>query len=429
MRVKQRPLATRKRHVPALTAGTIAFACSFFAAPAHAERLPSTLSAGFSHTCATKGSGALYCWGANDSGQLGDGTTVGRSIPAPVAMLGSGVAEVSASDLFTCARKTDGTVWCWGNNASGQLGDGTTDDNLIPEQVVALGANVAQISTGDLFACARKTDGTVWCWGSGGFLGDGVDSSLVPVQVASLGNTVVEISCGDGTSCARKADGTLFCWGSNAFGAVGDGTTIDRPTPVQVTALANNVAEVSVGDVFACAREVDNSLWCWGTGGRGELGDHGTTDHFVPMLVRPITGGTAFGIQLSANGQHACDIDANRALLCWGSASSGEIGNNQIANAIVAPVTVTSLGMTAAEVTTGVNHDTCVRKVDGSIFCWGLNASGELGDGTTSDRHTPVQVIGFGPPSAVPAGTPWTFALLALSIAGLAFSKLRQSHA
>src|SRR5262249_8069734 len=156
------------------------------------------------------------------------------------------------------------------------------------------------------FACARKTDGTVWCWGGGGFLGDGVETSLTPVQVASLGNTVVEISCGDGTSCARKADGTLWCWGSNVFGAVGDGTTMDRTTPVQVTTLGSNVAEVSVGDVFACAREVDNSLWCWGNGGRGELGDHGTGDHFVPMLVRPILGGIEFGTQLSANGQHAC---------------------------------------------------------------------------------------------------------------------------
>jgi len=222
--------------------GTAVGAWALAPRAARAERSAPDVAVVFSHSCARLFDGSVRCWGANDSGQLGNGTASDSATPVPVPSLGTDVAEVSAGDLSTCARKTDGTLWCWGNNVSGQLGDGTTDSAFVPVQVASLGNQVAEVSAGDLFACARKTDGTLWCWGTGFIDGAASGSSLTPVPVAALGDTVAEVSTGDGAACARKTDGTVWCWGDNTFGIIGDGTTTTRPAPVPVAALGADVA-------------------------------------------------------------------------------------------------------------------------------------------------------------------------------------------
>lgn len=395
-----------------------------FTADAQAEAVPPRLGAGYSHTCTRKTDGTLWCWGANDSGQLGNGTTQPSLVPIQVTALGNQVAQVTVGDLFTCAIKVDHTLWCWGNNVSGQLGDGLTDDSLVPVQITAVGSDVAEVSAGDLFTCARKGDGTLWCWGSG-YLGDGtVGQRSTPGQVTALGNTVAQVSTGSAAACARKADGTLWCWGDNEFGIVGDGTTVERTTPVQVTTLGTGVAEVSVGDLFACARKTDGNVWCWGTNDHAQLGDGSTNDHFLPAAV--IGLGKA-AIQISANGRHACAIRVDNTLGCWGSNFNGEIGDGSVIDR-PNPVKVSVFVDNIAEVSAGINHTTCARLGDGRVACWGANSTGALGDGTTVDRHVPVSAI---PPTAqgvsVPAGSVWTSAALALLLFGVARRRLRRS--
>jgi hypothetical protein len=402
----------------------VAFLAPFMLLPreALAERFPSTVSAGRSHSCAIRSTGTVWCWGANDAGQLGDGTTNDSSVPVEVKQLGNSVVEVSAGDLFTCARKTDGTAYCWGSGAAGQLGNGGLNDSSIPIQVSVPGSGVTQISTGDLFACAVNTDGALYCWGGGGFLGDGTgNASSTPVQVTTLGNAVAEVSAGDTAACARKTDGTLWCWGSNTFGIVGDGTTDDRMTPVPITNLGSAVAEVSVGDLFACARKLDSSLSCWGTNDQGQLGDGTSVNHFAPAAVTAL-GNTVASI--SANGRHACARRTDASLWCWGWNASGELGDGMTASRPL-PAQVTPFGAGASDVSAGGDHDTCAYRIDGSLWCWGSNAAGKVGDGTTTNRRSPVQVVSFGAPSAVPATPIGTLAVLAGVFALVGLTRIR----
>jgi alpha-tubulin suppressor-like RCC1 family protein len=407
------------------TAATLAILTAA-AAQARAEAIPPRLGAGYSHSWARKADGTLWCWGANDSGQLGNDSTQSSNVPLQVTALGNQVAQVSLGDLFTCAIKLDHTLWCWGNNVAGQLGDGLTDDSLVPVPITAVGNDVAEVSAGDLFTCARKGDGTLWCWGSG-FLGDGTNGQRsTPGQVTLLGSNVAQVSTGGAAACARKTDGTLWCWGDHEFGIVGDGTTVDRLTPVQVTGLGTAVAEVSVGDVFACARTTDGNVWCWGTNDHAQLGDGSTADHFIPAVI---VGLGKPAIQISANGRHACAVRSDNALGCWGSSFNGEVGDGTVIDR-PNPVKVSVLPSAVAEVSAGVNHTTCARMSDGRVACWGYNGTGALGDGTTLDRRVPVQALPPTSPGApIPAGGGWTSAALALLLTGVAIGRLRRARA
>jgi hypothetical protein len=192
-----------------------------------------------------------FCWGDNFSGEVGDGSTTVRLTPAAVMGLGNSVAEISANNFFSCARKTDGTLWCWGGNMDGELGNGTTNQSSAPVRVAALGNSVVQVSAGDTGACALTNDHILWCWGNNfqGNMGDGTTTQrLSPVRVTTLGNTVAEVSMGVHT-CARRLDGTVWCWGNNVTGQLGDNATISSPTPVEVPILtAGTGAPVPAGD-------------------------------------------------------------------------------------------------------------------------------------------------------------------------------------
>ncbi len=389
----------------ALAAGAVVA----LAAPARGESSALSVASGYSHACGVKADHTLWCWGANDSGQLGDGTNTNRPLPVQVTALGSSVAEVSVGDLYTCARKTDGSLWCWGNNASGQLGNGTAVDTSTPTQVTALGTGVAEISAGDLFACARKTDGTAWCWGSGP-LGDGTGTpALAPVQVPGLSG-VAQVSTGDGAACARKTDGSLWCWGFNTFGVVGDGTTNDQLSPVQVT---TGVACVSVGDLFACATKSDGTVWCWGTNDKGELGDGTTTNHFSPAAV---PGLPAQAATVTANGRHACSALTDGRLYCWGWNGAGELGDGTTVDRH-SPTQVAALSSSSVQVSAGVNQNSCASLVDGSIWCWGSDSSAQVGDGAGLTRTSPVRVLAAIQSASVPATPAWARAGLALLLA------------
>jgi alpha-tubulin suppressor-like RCC1 family protein len=286
-----------------------------------------------SHACAVTADTNVWCWGYNDYGQVGDGSTLERHSPFRVGL--TGVAEVSAGDWHTCARKHDGTLWCWGE---GRSVDGRFENHLEPVQIVPLGDTVVQASVGSSHACAVKTDGSLWCWGRlnrHGQIGDGtLEVRYEPVQVTALGNEVAQVSAGSSTTCAVKTDGTLWCWGENDHGEVGDGTAeTPRTSPVQVASLDNEVTQVSTRRSVTCARTRDGSAWCWGQNAYGELGD-GTIDHtcelvgpcehsrYIPAKVEGLGDVVTVSV-----GTHVCVLQRDDAVWCWGGNSNGSLGD------------------------------------------------------------------------------------------------------
>ena len=252
-----------------------------------AAQVPS-VSAGFSHTCAVKTDHTLWCWGSNGEGEFGDGTTTGSLVPVQVSGHATDWASVSAGDTHTCAVKTDHTLWCWGANLSSELGDGTTADSLVPVQVSGHATDWASVSAGSLRTCAVKTDHSLWCWGynGDGELGDGTTTgSLVPVQVSghatdwAAGFTSIDFTC------AVKTEGTVWCWGENPDGELGDGTTTSSLVPVQVSGHATDWAALSAGVEHTCAVKAEGTVWCWGDNYYGDLGNGTTTGSPVPVQV------------------------------------------------------------------------------------------------------------------------------------------------
>jgi alpha-tubulin suppressor-like RCC1 family protein len=356
------------------------------AAPARAEPPSVQVTAAYGDTCVRRSDATAWCWGFNGLDSLGDGTTNNSSSPVAAINVGTGVAEISAGQYHTCARKTDGTVWCWGYDSDGEIGNGTSNSWSAPVQVPTL-SNVVQISTGYYHTCARKSDGTIWCWGAGssGELGDGSGTTQwIPIQVAGLTNAV-DVSCGFDHSCARKSDGTAWCWGANDWGQLGDGTQNGHATPEQVTALGSTVAEISANNQYTCARKTDGTVWCWGNNTDAVIGDGTSNDRLLPVQVPGLPRGA---VQISAGDNSTCAILGDSTLWCWGSNFDGDIGDGTT-NLRSTPEQVTAI-YPVAEVSVGVH--TCARKFDGTVWCWGHNSSGELGNGSTTPSYTPVQV-------------------------------------
>jgi hypothetical protein len=244
--------------------------------------------AGGNHNCAVKTDHTLWCWGNNFSGQLGDGTTTNSPVPVQVSGHATDWATVTGGGDGTCAVKTDHTLWCWGLNFAGQLGDGTTTNSPVPVQVSGHATDWATVTAGQDYTCAEKTGRTVWCWGinSSGQLGDGTTAdSPVPVQVSGHATDWATVTANWARTCAIKTGHTMWCWGDNGFGQLGDGTTTNRPVPVQVSGHTPDWATVSDGLGHTCAEKTEGTVWCWGWNIDGQLGDGTTTDSPVPVQV------------------------------------------------------------------------------------------------------------------------------------------------
>ena len=359
------------------------------------EPTASELACGSTHTCARKINGSLWCWGTGGDGELGDGTQTDRSSPVEVTALGTTVSAVTAGDYHTCARKSDGSLWCWGANGTGQLGLGTVGQENSPVEVTALGNTVIAAAAGSQHTCAQKSDGSLWCSGGNGNgqLGDGTTvSTSSPIQVTALGHAVTTVAAGSFHTCARKNDGSLWCWGRNIEGQLGDGTTTSQSSPIEITALGHAVTTVAAGSFHTCARKSDGSLWCWGHNPSGQLGDGSTTDKSSPIEV--IALGNAV-VAFAAGAQHTCARSVDGSLACWGANEFGELGDGTTTGTS-SPVEVTALGNAVTTVAAGAMH-TCARKSDGSLWCWGYDAFGQLGDGSTTNESTPVAVSGSWP--------------------------------
>ena len=253
-----------------------------------------SIALGEGHGCAVNSAGGVVCWGFNQYGEVGDGTTTHRASPVQVSGLTSGVASVSAFGWHTCALKTTGAVVCWGRNDYGQLGDGSSTNRTTPVQVSGLTSGVANVSVAETHTCVLLSGtGAVKCWGNNaaGQLGDGTKTKrLVPTTATQPGSSVTALSAGGDQTCAVKAGG-LRCWGSNVYGQLGNGTTTSSATAVQVSGLTTGVSSVAVGVSHACALLTSGGAKCWGRNLSEQLGNGGTTDSKTPVQVVGLTSG------------------------------------------------------------------------------------------------------------------------------------------
>lgn len=363
------------------------------------------------HTCARTTGGAVKCWGTNAAGQLGDGSTTDRRVPVDVSGLGSGVIAIAAGGNHTCALLETGAVRCWGANASGQLGDGSTAQRLTPTDVSGLDGGVAAIAAGANHTCARSSAGGFTCWGSNAFgqLGDGSTiNRLIPNEVADPGG-VAELVAGSDHTCVRTRAGAITCWGRNTFGQLGDGSTSFRPTPNLVSVLGRGLAAITAGGRHTCARTGAGAAKCWGLNTSGQLGDGSVTPRSTPVDVSGLDSGV---VAIAGGFAHTCALSSAGAVRCWGDNLGGQLGDGSSASRQLTPVAVSGLASGLVAITAGTAH-TCALSHAGAVKCWGDNALGQVGDGSTSARPTPVDVSGLSSGvTAIAAGDAHTCALL-----------------
>ena len=382
------------------------------------------VSAGGYHTCALFSNGSIECWGANWYGQLGNNSVKDSSEPVVVSLSGATATAVAAGEYHTCAIITGGTVKCWGYNNVGQLGNNTTTDSWIPVSVdLGVGAVATAISAGDEFTCALLSDHTVKCWGYNvyGQLGNNSTAdSHIPVAVNSL-TTATSITLGGFHACSLVTGGGVVCWGANwdaqlaqGYGQYGTPNTTDSHVPVAVLdpdstwsdpLLLDDATEVVAGTYGTCALSTADGTICWGSDGRGQLGDNmGATDLLaaLPVSPAPLTGATS----VAAGGWHNCAIVAGGAAKCWGYNNDGQIGDGTTTNRPTPASVLTLTG--AAQLSGGKNH-TCALITGGTLECWGYNSYGQLGDGRTLYSSTPVEVLRLGSPPGPPTGVYGTY--------------------
>jgi len=314
----------------------------------------SAMVSGYTHNCFIQ-NGGLKCWGYNSSGQLGNGESgVGTISSIPITPIGmdSGITDAAASNgNYTCAVK-NGAAWCWGYNQGGQVGDGTSGGQLLrpfPAIVLGMNSGVTKVATSAWNGCAIKNGG-VWCWGT---IFEPVGT---PALVPGLESGVIAINGGTYHHCAIKTNGSVWCWGVNTFGQLGNGTTTTSFTPVAVTGMDSGATAVAAGANSSCAIK-NGRVWCWGYNEQGVLGNGLNTNSPVPVPVTT-TNMSAPVSSISALGSHTCAI-AGQKLWCWGYNNAGQLGNGTTTSSNV-PVPVTGMNTGVALISMGAVHSCAV---------------------------------------------------------------------
>jgi alpha-tubulin suppressor-like RCC1 family protein len=422
------------------------------------------IAAGDSHTITLRSDGTVWAWGANGAGQLGNGNTMTRTTPAAVPGL-TGVVAIAAGSSHTVALKSDGTVWAWGNNNYGQLGIGNfyPYSRATPAVVPDLSGVIA-IAAGFGHTLALKSDGSVWAWGWNDFgqLGDGTRTWDPPYGRATPGivpdlTGVIAIAAGFAHSVAFKSDGSVLAWGLNSNGQLGDGSSYDHATPAIVSSLTG-VTAIAAGSAHTFALKSDGSVWAWGSNGSGELGN-GSILQVYPASVPGLAGVTAIAsgafhtialkfdgtvltlgdnrygqlgdgsittqepygratptavpgltgvIGLAAGSNHTAVLKSDGSVLSWGNNMSSQLGDGSLQ---VRSVPAKVPGITSVIAVAAADLNTVALRADGTVWTWGANWKGQLGDGTFTDRTTPAVVPGLSGVVAIDAGYMYTVAL------------------
>ena len=357
------------------------------------------VSAGWVHACGVTLDNRAYCWSSNFGGQLGDGTTTSSLTPVPVAG-GLEFREVSAGGGFSCGVTVDDLAYCWGKNDFGSLGDGTGNPSLTPVPVAG-GLRFRRVRTGYFHACGVTTDDLGYCWGGDLARGDEFLDRSRPFQVG-LGLRFRELSPALTSSgiepftCGVTLDDVAYWWGFNEFGQLGSGSIGGLSYhPVQV-ASGLPFRQINAGATRTCGVTPDRLAYCWGANWFGDVGD-GTPDGAIDIVRAapvPVVGGLRFR-DLSDGGEyHNCGITLSGRAYCWGFNSSGQVGDGTTTNRPAPVPVVTRLHF--SQLTTGTNF-TCGVARGHAAYCWGANYGGQLGDGTTTSSPTPVPVAAPAP--------------------------------
>ena len=362
-------------------------------AAGHALAESGALVAGWAHACRITPDEGVECWGNNSGGtlpnaegQLGDGTNVDRPIPGPVLGLPEPVRTLAAGEEHTCAITVSGAVYCWGDNSQGQLGDGTTTNRLVATQITAFAEPAATITGGGYHTCAIVgASRQVWCWGrndSGqiGEAGEPGSNALSPIVVASLGTNVSSVEAGGYHSCALLPSGEVRCWGRNDHGQLGR-LGADAENPTAVATLPATIESIALGDAHTCALDAVGGVRCWGLGSSGQLGDGLQTQSTTPVQVNGLASGVrAIGL----GGGFSCAITFDGAGRCWGYNARGALGVGDQGNRSV-PAAVLGLEGGVQHIAGG-SEFACALDTAGAATCTGNNSFGQLGDGTMDDH-------------------------------------------
>ena len=370
------------------------------------------------HMCAIASDSKAYCWGNRANGRLGDGGSTSGSQNSPIAVAqgvmpaGATIRQIAVAYTHTCAIASDNKAYCWGNAANGRLGNGATTPAqntpvAVSQGAMPAGATILQIDAGFSHTCAIASDNKVYCWGNGasGQLGNGSTSQqTTPVAVSQgampAGATIRSINVGEEHSCAIASDNKAYCWGAATYGLLGNGaTTPNRTTPVAVSQGAmpagSTILKINTGRYHTCALASDNKVYCWGGGWYGQFGNGGTVQETTPVAVSQgamPAGSTVVDIMTGED--FTCAIASNNNAYCWGGNSFGQLGDNSKTQRTT-PVAVAQgslpAGATIRQLTGGATH-TCALASDNKAYCWGGGHLGQIGNGSTSQQSTPTAV-------------------------------------
>ena len=368
-----------------------------------------SITTGLFHSCALTSVGSIFCWGLNSAGQLGSGNNISSALPVLVKTPpGVTFNRVQANGNHTCAKSTTNALYCWGNNASGQLGIGSTTNKNLPTAVLApTGVTFADVYVGYAHTCGLTGSGGAYCWGINDYGNLGTGSKLQRTSPALVlkpsGVSFAHISGGQYHTCARTTTNRAYCWGENIYGRLGDGTTTSSVVPVAVTMpIGITFTEVSAGGAFSCANTSAGNAYCWGFNVVGQLGIGSSIAQNAPTAVT-MPASITFS-QLSAGGQHGCATTPANTAYCWGLNSSGQLGNGTQVNSNIPIASTLPSGILFSSISAGGEH-TCAITTANDAYCWGRNNQGQLGDGTTTNRNAPVLVVMPIMPTATPTNT------------------------
>jgi alpha-tubulin suppressor-like RCC1 family protein len=359
------------------------------------------ISAGYDHTCGLTATGKAYCWGNGASGQLGNNTNLGSYLPVAVeAPTGGSVLNFSSIGTgwdFSCGIALDGAAYCWGSGSVGKLGHNATTNSLVPVAVeVPTGGSVlrfSSLSVGWSHTCGIALDTAAYCWGFGGSgrLGQGaITNSLVPVAVwGGLG--WVSIAAGGNFSCGISASAAAYCWGVGTSGQLGiGGSTASQLTPTAVHGSLS-FSSISTGSNHVCGVGTTGAAYCWGAGSNGKLGNSGTTGTGSPVAVVAPTGGNTLSFsRLAAGGSFTCGITVEGSAYCWGYGGNGQLGDGTTTTTQTTPVLVSG-GLVWSNISAGNNH-ICAMTSSGTAHCWGNGADGRIGNNSFVSLRVPNQV-------------------------------------
>ncbi len=332
---------------------------------------------------------------------------------------GGEMGPISAGLHHTCAVAAGGGVMCWGNNMSQQLGNGMMTHSHVPVMSKVISGATAVAAAG-MHVCALTTTGGVVCWGenTAGQLGNSTPfwSTYEPVSVLGLSSGVIAIAAGHAHTCALTTTGGVKCWGSNGDGQLGNNSDIGGYTPVDVSGLSSGVVAIAVGGRHSCALTATGGVMCWGSNTNGQLGNN-NYNHPSPVPVN-VVGLSSGVVAIAAGSAHTCALTAVGGVKCWGDNDFGQLGNDSISDEELIPVDVVGLPSGVNAIATGERH-TCALTSTGGMMCWGDNFGGELGNNSTTNSPIPVNVMGLSSGVSYMTGALWHTCALTIDGGGM----------